>query len=37
MVGDFGLEHEGTKSGVGTVKKNVWGYLTTCLIYFRNK
>ena len=21
MVGDFGWEHEGTKSGVGTVKK----------------
>ena len=23
MVGDFGWEHEGTKSGVGTVKFNL--------------
>ena len=25
MVGDFGWEHEGTKSGVGTVKKVNYG------------
>ena len=23
MVGDFGWEHEGTKSGVGTVKEEI--------------
>ena len=29
MVGDFGWEHEGTKSGVGTVKrKDVYLILT---------
>ena len=26
MVGDFGWEHEGTKSGVGTVNSKVIGH-----------
>ena len=33
MVGDFGWEHEGTKSGVGTVKQYNF---TQRIVFFRN-
>ena len=32
MVGDFGWEHEGTKSGVGTVKREKCDYLLSISI-----